>query len=273
MDSIPRQALEEAGSGARNGALERGLHILEVLVDAPAPMSLTDIANATGLESNTVHRLLQRLTGTGNIVKHPASKRFSAGPRTLFSKSQYHPLNELRRETREPLRSLWEEFGETTCLIVFNGHERMLVDLIQGRQSLSPYFDTRMESPLHGSVTGIILLMELPKLDRRRLLGPGPYKAHTPETITSPKEFEKELAATAERGYAIARDTSFMGITALGAPLRYRDKFVGCLTMAGSSSSITKSRIESLGQALSGAANLVTCAAPSLKAVAHYFGV
>jgi len=220
-----------------------------------------------------VHRLLQRLTGTGSIVRHPASKRFSAGPRTLFPKSQYHPLSELRRETREPLRALWQAFGETTCLIVFNGHERMLVDLIQGRESLSPYFDTRMESPLHGSVTGIIMLMGMPELDRRRRLGPGPYKAHTPKTIISPEEFDTVLAAAAERGYAVARDAAFMGITALGAPLRYRDRVVGCLTMAGSSTSISEDRVDVLGQALADAANLVTHGAPSLKAVAHYFGL
>lgn len=119
------------------------------------------------------------------MIKDPTSKRFSASPKALFPKSPYHPLSEVRRETRDQLRLLRETYDETTCLVLFNRYERMLIDFVQGKESLSLYYDTWMDTPLHSSVTGFILLLEMPALDRRRLLGPAPYEANTPKAMTS----------------------------------------------------------------------------------------
>jgi IclR family transcriptional regulator, acetate operon repressor len=268
-----RRADEKPGTQARTGALERGFHIVEVLIEAPAPMSHTDIATATGLEITTTQRLLQRLIDAGYVIKDFASKRFSASPRALFPMSPNHPLSVVRRETHDQLRLLRERYDETTCLVLFNRSERMLIDFVQGKESLSHFYDTWMDTPLHCSMTGHLLLLEMPALDRRRLLGPAPYEAHTPKTMTSTEDLERELELTRERGYAVARDTAFMGLAGVGAPIRGRGNIVGCLVMVGSSESIDAARADRLGEVLKGAANLITHMAPSLNAVGHFLGV
>ena len=64
-----------------------------------------------------------------------------------------------------------------------------MVDFIRGRLPLSPYYDTWLKSPLHGSASGKILLAWLPDEEREQLLGPGPYTSHTPKTVTEPECF------------------------------------------------------------------------------------
>ena len=272
-------ALEEAwceASGntipvARKGALARGLHIVEVLIESPIPISLSEIAEATGLENNTVIRLLRGLMETGYVIRHLGTKRYSPGPRALFPMRLYHPMNELRRQVHPRLSTMRERHGETTSLVIFLGHTRLLVDSVQGHEFLGPYYnDPWMSAPLHGSATGLLLLLAVGDQDRRRLLGPEPYEARTPKTITDAAALERELAATRERGYAVVYDTTFVGVTAVGAPIRARERIIGCLVVAVSSSRIDAPRVASIGADLVEAANLLTYGAPALDTVGHF---
>ncbi|MBI3374163.1 MAG: IclR family transcriptional regulator [Betaproteobacteria bacterium] len=260
-------------SGARRGAVERSLHIIAILIEAAAPMSVADIANAAGLKPNSAHRLLQKLSATGYVYRNEVTKRVCAGPQALYPKSLHHPLNRLRQEAREQLRALRERYDESVCLIVFVGHERVIIDAIQGREPLSPLYETRLRNPLHASAAGIILLNELPSKERRRLLGEEPFKAPTVHTVTSYAVLEKQFEALQRHGYAVARETTFIGVNAVAAPIRSEQKAIGCIAITGSTQTITEARLGSFGEVLRHSADLISWGAPSVKAVAHFLGV
>ena len=272
-DSAPRSG-RDIDSLARSGALPRGLHIIEVLVDAPAPMTVSDIAAAAGLESNTVHRLVESLVDHGYAVRHPGSKRLTAGPRALFPKRLYHPLTEVRRQVRARLADLKEAHGETTSFVLFIGNERVIVDSVQGSEHLGPYYDdTWMDAPVQGSIAGQILLMDMSDAERHRLLGPGPYTAVTENTITDPAELDRALERLREKGHGAIHDTLFLGVTALGAPVRLREKIIGCLVMTGTTARLGPPHADVIGADLLAAADLVSRATPALRAVGHLLGV
>ena len=271
-NSLPKSG-RVIDSRARSGALPRGLHVIEVLVDAAAPMTVGDIAAATGLESNTVHRLVEGLVDHGYAVRHPASKRLTAGPRALFPKRLYHPLTEGRRQMRARLADLKDAHGETTSFTLFIGYERVIVDSVQGSEHLGPYYDDIwMKAPVHGSISGQILLMEMSAAERRLLIGPGPYAAVTEHTITDPAELDRRLERLREKGHGAIHDTLFLGVTAIGAPVRVRDKIVGCLVVTGTTARLDVSRAEIVGADLKAAADLVNRGTPALRAVGHLLG-
>lgn len=263
---------ERVVSSARCGAVERSLHIIEILIEAAAPMSIADIANAAGLKPNSAHRLLQKLAATGYVYRNEVTKRVCAGPQALFPRSLHHPLNRLRQETHEQLRVLRERYDESVCLIVFVGHERIIIDAIQGRERLSPLYETRLRNPLHASAAGIILLNDLTSKERHQLLGEEPFKAPTVNTVTSYAALEKQLEALQRHGYAVAKETAFIGVNAVAAPIRSEQKAIGCIAITGSSQTNTEDRLGGLGEALRHSADLVTWGAASVKAVAHFLG-
>ena len=125
-------------SAAPRGAVERSLRVLEVLTEMPGPTSLAWVAQAIGLETNTVHRLLERLVAAGYARKCGATKRYSVAARALFPMSLHHPLNRLRIEARQQLRMLREHHDESVCLIVFVGDQRVIMDFIPGREPVNP---------------------------------------------------------------------------------------------------------------------------------------
>ena len=52
------------------------------------------------------------------------------------------------------------------------------------------------------------------QLDRRKTL-----RTLTPSSLRSPKELERDLAAARRRGWAVAREESHAGLTAVGAAI------------------------------------------------------
>lgn len=268
----PARRDERTVSRPRRGAVERSLHIIEILIEAAAPMGIADLANAAGLKPNSAHRLLQKLAATGYVYRNEVTKRVCAGPQALFPKSLHHPLNRFRQEAREQLRLLRERYDESVCLIVFVGHERIIIDAIQGREPLSPLYETRLRNPLHAAAAGMILLNELSSQERRQLLGEEPFKAPTGNTVTSYAALEKQFEALQRNGYAVARETTFIGVNAVAAPIRSDQKAIGCVAITGSSQTITEERLGGIGEALRHSAALISWGAPSVKAVAHFLG-
>lgn len=60
---------QERGAGAQTKALMRGLTILRLLVDAPGPLTATEIARRCGLHQSSVSRILSTLAQEGYVRK------------------------------------------------------------------------------------------------------------------------------------------------------------------------------------------------------------
>ena len=255
------------------GSLRRGLRVLDALVDAASPRSSAELARACGLEPSTTFRLLRVLIEAGYVLKEGESKRYFASPKALIALPLYHPLNVFRRDAEGMLQGMRDELGETVGLVVYILGQRALLDLAHGRESWGPYYQTWVTTPLHGSASGKLLLMTLGREARVRLLGRGPYEAHTRFTITDPAALDADLKRSRARGYVVARDDAYVGLTALGAPLLMAGgRLIAGLVLAGRTAEFPEKRIAQTGLALKRAANLFANNAPSVTLVGRMLG-
>lgn len=262
---------DAADVSTMSGSLAKGLRIMEFLVESPTPRGLSEVAAGAGIDGSTAHRLLQTLVERGCVVRDEPSKRYLAGPRALLPLGMSHPVRELSREALPILGSLRNSTGESCALVLFMSSQRVICELAPGSHPLVPYYDTWLRSPLHGSASGKILLASLSAEERIDVLGPGPYQAATPHTITDPKTLEKHLGEVNARGYAIARDDAFVGMTAIAAPLTYAKRVVGCLVTVGRSEAMPPENDSNHAEALTNAAALLAHSARSLRSVNFMF--
>jgi IclR family transcriptional regulator, acetate operon repressor len=260
------------GESPEAGALQRGLLLLELMVNAGRALTLTELSELSNLHASTVHRLMQTLTQSEHVFRDGA-KRYYAGPRSYLPLSLYHPFNVLRRDSYETLRTLRDRFGVTCGLSVFIGTQRLVVELAVASDTLSPYYQTHLTSPLHAAASGKLLLLNFPAERRRDLLGPAPYLQYTPHTITDAEAVERELELTAERGYAVSLNENFKGISAVGAPINVTSqRAVGAITFAGPSAHFTSDTVPEMGTAARQAADLLALGSPGVRAVRQQLG-
>jgi DNA-binding IclR family transcriptional regulator len=257
-----------AGESPEAGALQRGLLLLELMVNAGRALTLTELSELSNLHASTVHRLMQTLMQSEHVFRDGA-KRYYAGPRSYLPLSLHHPFNALRRDSYETLRTLRDRFAVTCGLSVFIGTQRLVVELAVAN-TLSPYYQTHLTSPLHAAASGKLLLLNFPPQQRRDLLGPAPYQQYTPQTITDAEAVERDLALTAERGYAVSLNENFKGISAVGAPINVTpQRAVGSSTFAGPSHFFTADTVPEMGTLARQAADLLALGSPGVRAVRH----
>jgi len=261
-----------SASGPETSSLQRGLRVMQVLVDGLTPLTLSEIATQTGLTASTLHRLLQDLA-RGEYIVRCEGRRYMASPKALMPLGLYHPLNLLRRDAAGHLLALRDQFQLTSSLVVFIGVERLALDIAASNETLSPYYDTYLRSPLHTAASGKILLAALPPDQRHALLGDGPYTAHTGATITDPQRLAQDLAEVRSRGYATALDETFNGISAIAAPVQLEHESpVGCFVLAGESERFRKAGIAAIGEALRDKGRMFAFGAPAMKVVRGFLG-
>lgn len=259
-------------SQSLSGTLLRGLRIIESIAALTAPLTLAELSEKVGIDNSTAHRLVQLLVDEGYVTRIEGSKRYSIGPRSVSLLAAYHPVSNLVRDTYETLQNLRDETGETVSLIVFFGIERVIVNLVQGRESLPTAYGTWLRHPLHGSASGKCILMTMSALQMRELLGAGPLAPATQFTTTDVNKLVQEIEDAKTHGFVVARDDAFVGLTAIGAPISWNHKGVGALVIAGSSARLAQTVAERCGNALARAANLITNITPSVPYVANCLG-
>ncbi len=267
-----KTAIDKANPSGTVGSLARGLLLVDVILRAVRPMSLSDIATEANLDISTVHRLLQTLGEHGYVVRVDRTKGYLPGPKALSPLSLFHPLSQLKHEARSVLESLRDSTNETIALVLFVGTERLVVDFVRGNHSLSPYYDTWLKSPLHGSASGKLLLAWQSSVDREKILGPSPYKKITSQTVTESKDFFEYLDQVRLQGYAVARNDAFEGLIAIGAELMHTHEGLplGCLVMTGASASVSPEREVEIANCIKAASALLIGSAPSLQALRQW---
>lgn len=253
------------------GSLQKGLTLVEILLDSQAPTTLTDLAALSGFDVSSTHRLLQVLMERGYVVREEIAKRYVAGPRALSTLKILHPLNEFRRTARPILESLRNTSNQTTSLVVFVGNERLTLDVARGENQLVPYSDPWLRSPLHASATGKILIAWKSEEDRRKLLGDGPYKNFAPGTITDPALLSVSLAQIRDRGYSVGRDEPHLGITTIASPFVYAQHIMGCIALTARSDAIAESFEKEIGFALRTSASLLSHSGTDLRSLFYMF--
>lgn len=109
-------------------SLERGLRLLRLLAEAPAPMTVTALADALQTHRPVVYRLITALARQG-MVHRDADGRWRLGLGVLHLVQRIHPL--LRDAAAGPLRRLAEDTGATAHLTITDGGEALAVAVIE----------------------------------------------------------------------------------------------------------------------------------------------
>jgi DNA-binding IclR family transcriptional regulator len=108
--------------------LDRGLRALGELAEAPAGLTVTELADRLGVNRTIVYRLLATLELHG-LARRDAAGRARLGIGVLALAHRVQPL--LREAAAVPLRRLAEEVGATAHLTVVDGTEALAVAVVE----------------------------------------------------------------------------------------------------------------------------------------------
>ncbi len=214
--------------------VSRAVRCLLALAEHPEGLTLTELATAVRSNKATVHRIAATLKQFDLVTTRVPSGRLQLGPRCAMFGNVPHTPIDMRELARPYLTWLRDETGETACLHLRVGYERVCVSQVEGHSELKWVAQIGKRFPVTAGAPGKAMVAFLPPEERRRVLDVVPLARFTPDSITDRRHFERVLTQVRKQGYAVAVNENVPGSAACAAPLYDASAHViGAVTVAG----------------------------------------
>ncbi|WP_329126523.1 IclR family transcriptional regulator domain-containing protein [Streptomyces sp. NBC_01465] len=211
-------------------SLARGLAVLVALGgDRGEGMTLSGLAEATGLARATVRRSLLTLEQLGQVACE--GRQFRLAPRVL--ELGCARLSELTLpEIAGPhLTALVGRVHESASLVVLDGTDIRYVARVPTVRIMSVSITVGTRFPAYATSMGRVLLAGLAPGERPEL--PDVLPALTRHTVTSPQELDSIVDRVAADGFALVDEELEEGLRSLAVPVRdARGRVVAALNVA-----------------------------------------
>jgi DNA-binding IclR family transcriptional regulator len=200
-------------------ALERALDILDCFNFQNRELTLSQIAERTGLNKTTAKRLLSNLTNRGYLRQSPEVKTYQLGLRLFELGGVVFSSFSLRKAAAYPMSELQNETGATVLMGVMMEDELVYIDKREGRGMIRISSDIGWRRPLHYGMLGMVLMAFIEPEKVNVILKKRPLKAYSAHSITDREAFGLRLEKIRRQGYIVENEEAVDGISGIAAPI------------------------------------------------------
>ncbi|MFE5632288.1 IclR family transcriptional regulator C-terminal domain-containing protein [Streptomyces sp. NPDC056543] len=201
-------------------SLARGLTVLTAFGEGRAALSLSAVAEATGLARATARRALITLEHLGYVGVD--GRLFRLTPRVLALGYPYLSRLPLPQIAAPHLAGLSRRVHDSASLAVLAGHDVRYTARVATRRIMSVHITVGTRFPAHATSLGRVMLADLPSGARAAWLAETEPQALTPHTLTSAAELAAALERVQEQGYALVDEELEQGLRSIAVPVRDR---------------------------------------------------
>jgi hypothetical protein len=204
------------------GVLEKAMGLLNIVSARRAPMTFTELLDASALPKATLHRTLNTLVREG-LLRHDAYTRtFQLGFRLLELAHEVWSDFDLRLAAQDELMALRDAVGESVQLVILSGDQLVVVASEEAARNgqLAPRVGTCL--PLASSAAGKSVAAHLAASRLSAMLGEVSV------------ELRSELDLVRARGYAMAESAAESNSFSVAAPiLDFTGQPIGAVAVTG----------------------------------------
>jgi len=205
-------------------ALARGLDVLTAFGPAHRTMSLSEVAETTGLARPTARRLLLTLEELGYVRGSAAG--FALTPRVLDLGTAYVGSLGLWDLARPHLEALVARTGESSSMAQLDGSDIVYVARVAVPKIIALRVEIGTRFPAVQTSQGKVLLAALSPEQLEAALAVPSRSGLPPYIGASPDQLREELTDVRARGWALADEELAPGVRSVAVPVRDRDGVV-----------------------------------------------
>lgn len=211
--------------------LEKGLAVIEAFDQERPRLTISEVANRTGLTRAAARRYLLTLSHLGFVSQD--RKMFALTPKVLRLGQSYMHSARLPRIVEPELHKLAYAMKEASGAGVLDGNDVICISATSAGRVVSPTLQPGTRVPAFCAGTGRVMLAALPQAEVDRWVARQELTQLTPHTITHPERLRIEIARARALGYACVDQELEMGLRALAVPLKnYRGDVVAALSIS-----------------------------------------
>jgi len=225
------------------------------------PIGASDLARRVGVPKATVHRVLLALEAFGWLERDGGSRPLwsvsmrpiAVGGRAIERKSG------LRMAALSVMDALRHETGESVHLGLVDGENIVLIERIDGVNSVNIFLPVGTSWDLSWSSSGKSVLAHLPEAELERFLRTPRFRRKSETDIIPVAELRDELARIRARGFAISVGVPPAASSSIGTAIfdKRGRPFAG-LSITGASDRLREEQLLALAPSLAAAARRIS---------------
>jgi IclR family transcriptional regulator, pca regulon regulatory protein len=198
-------------------SLEKGFRVVRAFDAQHAEMSLSDVAERTGLTRASARRFLHTLVKLG--YARLDGKRFALTARILELGFAYLRSDSVAEMLMPYLGRVSLELQESCSAAVLEGLDIVYVARVPTSRIMSVALGVGARLPAVSTSLGRVLLAALPPAERDERLARAELVAHTRHTVTRRSKLRAVLATVAAKGYCIVDQELEEGLRSIAVPV------------------------------------------------------
>jgi len=207
-------------NGSDVPALDRGLSLLEYVMEANHPVSMKEVAQALSIPSASAFRIIRNLVHRGYLEEIETSQLFYLPGNKLFQLVQFYHMNHsLHASARKPLQDLAARTGQTAQLAILQGGAIVYIDQAIPKEPVSIIASLHTPVPINVSAAGKIICGQLPESELQKIISETSLMQKTPQTVITVQALLKEISISRKKGYGTDLEEFARGIGCVAAPI------------------------------------------------------
>jgi IclR family pca regulon transcriptional regulator len=202
-------------------ALTRGLDVILAFTDRGPRMTLSQVAEATGLSRPTTRRLLLTLRDQGYVTAD--GKTFALTPRVLALGNAYLSSLHLVDVARPFMEQAHSATQQGVSLVALDGTDIVYLARVPAHRFSTLTLTAGTRVPAHAISMGFVLLADLGPAELDRYFERAELKRYTPHTITTAEALRSQLSLVRRQGWALGDQEIEEGIRSIAVPVRGPD--------------------------------------------------
>ena len=197
----------------------RALELLEYVVNAPKAPTFRVLQDTLDIPKSSLSYLLQELAGREYLQYDPERRVYSPGLKLIQLSASCINNTDMSQEIWQGIKSLSEEFGETTHAGILDGRHIIYISKCEGKKDVSIVPTIGYRIPAHATAIGKVLLADLSPEELGVRLKNAVLEKYTEQTITNYAQLMEELCQVRQNGYAFDNQEIIVGGICLAAPV------------------------------------------------------
>lgn len=212
-------------------SLARGLAVITAFSRERPSMTLTEVAQVTGLTRAAARRFLLTLHRLGYVYMN--DREFSLAPRTLELGYAYLSTTPFWELATPHMEALVDRLHESCSVSVLDGDEIVYVARVPTKRIMTIGLSVGSRLPAYPTSMGRVLLAALPPQELDAYLERVTLVPLAPRTITSRETLRELLHDVREQGWALVDQELEQGVRSVAAPLRDgRGRAIGAINVS-----------------------------------------
>lgn len=226
--------------------IEKTIDILEVFLKQKDEIGIVELANLSGLNVSTAHRIASTLVKRGYLNQQRRGRYFLS-PKLLQFSSVIRKRMKIGDVALPSLLKLNKLVDETVNLAILDNDGAIFIEVVESSHYLRTFPQLGANEPLHCTGVGKVFLAHMRDKELERFLNSKGLAHYTENTIRDVSKLKQELSIIRREGTAIDNEEFAPGVKCVASPIKdVNGNVVAAVSISVPSTRLSSEKVQEL---------------------------